>query len=254
MKKIIVLICVLSVIAACSSKEKKQPVVEKKVVEKRNINDYLIFENELTSNNIKDAEYKNITFQKEGAVFTRDSKNPTYIKIPFTSLDFTKGFNINFTFKTTFEDGRKPQSFLAFVNKFSSGSRVPLFIYLPGNRISGVYGKQLLWADGYKKENGNSRMYFDSYKIQKDKPYFVSINFDGSTMDFYVNSELYATFDNLQSNELKSKFLTIGALVKDEKAGTPFEGTIYGLSIYNQPLKEKEIISIFNSQPSFFEY
>lgn len=255
MKKLILIFCIAAVTVSCNSKEKKtEAVIEKKVEVKRNMNDFLIFDNALTEENIEDAEYKNITFQKEGAVFTRESKKPTYIKIPFTDFDFNQGFNISFTFKTTFDDGRKPQSFIAFIGKRSSASRIPLYLYLPGNKISGVYGEQSLWAENYDKKNKRSRMFFDSYKIQKEASYFVSVNFNGDTINIYLNSELYATYEGLKPHQFKSEYLLIGAMMQAEKVMLPFEGTMYGLKIYNKPLEEKEIVSLFNKQPTFFEF
>jgi len=256
MKKTILLISLVFITISCNSKkEKKETPVKEKVEVKKNINDFLIFNNTLTKQDIETAEYKNITFQKEGAVFTRDAKKPTYIKIPFTNLDFKQGFNVSFTFNTSFDDGRKPQSLITFANKYTSGSRSPLYIYTPGNKISGVYGTQLLWADGYKKENGRSKAYFNSFKIKKDKDYFVSVNYDGkSTLEIYLNSELYAKFEDLKPHDLKSQFLVIGAILRGEKVSGRFEGTIYGVKIFNTSLTESEIAKLFNTQPSFFEY
>jgi len=38
------------------------------------------------------------------------------------------------------------------------------------------------------------------------------------------------------------------------KSILPFEGTIFGLKIFNKALKELEIVELFNSQPLFLEY
>ena len=255
MKKVILLFCIVAISISCNKKEKKVETIEEEKTEvKRNMNDFLIFDNTLTSGDIENAEYNNIDFQKEGAVFTRDSNKPTYIKIPFSNLDFKQSFNASFTFNTTFDDGRNPQSLITFTYKYTTGSRAPLYIFTPGNKISGTYGEQLLWKEKYKKENGRSKMYFDSFKIKKDTDYFVSVNFDGKILDIYLNSELYASFNELTPHDLKSQNLIIGSMLRDEKSSAHFQGTIYGLKIFNQSLEESEIVTLFNSQPSFFEY
>ena len=161
---------------------------------------------------------------------------------------------MSFTFKTFDEKGTEPQTLIAFSDKYSSPSRIPFYIYYPGNKISGVYGKQLLWADKYDAKNGYSRAYYDSFKLNKDKYYFVSVNYTGSSVQIYVNSELYASFDNLNIHDYKFDHLLIGSLLKNGNLQYPFNGLFYGLSIFNKPLKEIEITSLFNSQALLFEY
>ncbi|MCK5814986.1 MAG: hypothetical protein KAH07_03480, partial [Flavobacteriaceae bacterium] len=95
---------------SCKKNQDKAIMPKKEKIEKQKINDFLIFENDLTKKNINGAEYSNIVFKKDGAVFSRDVTLPTYIKIPFSNLDLSKEFNVSFVFKTTFSDGQKPQS------------------------------------------------------------------------------------------------------------------------------------------------
>jgi len=256
MSKFIILICVFTVIVSCNNSPKKTPPPhQKEKLKERNSNDFLIFENPLEKKDINNAEYSNISFKQDGAVFSRDSENPTYIKIPFSNLDFSKEFNISFTFRTSFGDGSKPQSLLAFVNKNSSTFRIPFYLYLPRNKISGVYGEQLLYYENYNKENKESKAFLSSPQIGVDKFYFVSVNHTSdNTIEIYVNSDLYATFNNLYLHDLKSTHLIIGSMIQNKKTILPFEGTIYGLKIFNKALKEPEIVKFFNSSPSFLVY
>ncbi len=255
MRKFIILVCVLTVIVSCNNTPKKTTPLQKKKLEPRNINDFLIFENLLVKNDIENAEYSNIHFQKEGAVFSRNPEKPTYIKTPFSNLDFSQEFNVSFTFRTSFDDGRKPQSFLAFVNKNSTTFQIPLYLYLPRNKISGVYGEQLLYYENYSKKNKESKVFLSSSKIGVDKLYFVSVNHTSdNSIEIFVNSDLYATFSGLSIHDFKSTHLIIGAMIQSEKAILSFEGTIYGLKIFSKALKESEIVKLFNSQPLFLEY
>lgn len=232
----------------------KNPKKEKEVEpqlsqkeEKRDLNEFLVFENLLMKDDIENAEYKNITFTKEGALFTK--VQPTYIKIPFSDLNLSQGFNLSFSFTTTDDDGRKPQSLIAFVDQYSSPSRIPFYVYYPGNRISGVNGKQALWAEDYNPANGYSRSYYDSFKLSKDRFYFISVNVTETKVNIFVNTELYASFEGLTPHDYKVENISIGALVSNENVTYPFAGNIHGLKIFNRPLEETEIVKVFNGQP-----
>jgi hypothetical protein len=255
MNKYIFVICTFLALVSCKESTKETPQILEEKTETRNINNHLIFENKLVKKDIDNSEYSNILFKKEGAVFTRDNEKPTYIKIPFSSLDYSKEFNVSFTFKTTFGDGSKPQSLLAFVNNSSTTFQIPFYLYLPRKKISGVYGDQLLYYENYDKDNSESNVFKSSKEIGVDKNYFVSVNYTSENgIDIYVNSYLYATFNDLTPHELKSTHLIIGTMIQAGKPIIPFEGEIYGLKIYNKALLESEIVELFNSQPLFIEF
>lgn len=252
LRKIIAISLGLFLFLSCKENKHEEtttPVGEKQ--EQRNIEDFVVFENLLMEQDIKNAEYNNIKFNKSGAIFSKDIS--TYIRIPFSDLTLNEGFNISFSFKTIDDDGTKPQSLIAFVNKFSSAHRIPFYVYYPGNKVSGVFGEQLFWAENYDAENGNSRAYYDSFKLSKNQFYFVSVNFDGYKAEIFVNSELYASFDDLKKHDLKFDNILIGALLQNDVISKPFAGNIHGLKIFKQPLTEKEIVSLFNSQPEIDE-
>ena len=229
--------------------ETKTPYGQKE--EQRNIEDFVVFQNLLQEQNILNAEYNNIKFDKSGASFSKDIS--TYIRIPFSDLNLNEGFNVSFSFKTTDDDGTKPQSLIAFVDKFSTANRIPFYVFFPGNKVSGVYGEQLFWAENYDAENGNSRAYYDSFKLSKNQFYFVSVNFDGNKAEIFVNSESYALFEDLKKHDLKFDNILIGALLQNNVISKPLAGNIHGLKIFRQPLSEKEIVSLFNSQPEIIE-
>ena len=252
MKKIVSLLVVLTIFVSCKEEKKQDSREEMKVIQEkkeRDFNDFLVFENSLMSQNVEGATYNNIKFDKYGAVFRKSITSPTYIKIPFSDLILNDGFNVSFSFKTIDDDGKKPQSLIAFSDKISSASRVPFYVYFPANKVSGVYGKQLLWADKYDAQYGNSRAYYDSPQLKKDQFYFVSVNFDGASVKIYVNSELYASFEELTQHNFKFDHLVIGALVQGDSTSKPFAGNIHGLKIFSKPLSEAEIVGVFNKQP-----
>lgn len=255
MSKSIILVCVLAVMMSCKDTPKEATPNQKKETIVTNSDDFLVFENKLVKKDIENAEYSNISFKENGAVFSRDLQKPTYVRIPFSDIDFSKEFNVSFSFSTAFGDGRKPQSLLAFVNSSSSTFRVPLYIYLPRNKLSGVYGNQHLYYEDYNKNNSESKVFKSSKMIGVDKLYFVSVNHtvDG-VIQIFVNSELYATFNNLEPHNLESTDLIIGTIIQNNKPGLPLEGTIYGIKIFNKALNEKEITKIFNSLPMSMEY
>jgi hypothetical protein len=255
MNKCIVVIYTFLALVSCKESIKETPQILEEKTETRNINNHLIFENKLVKKDLDNSEYSNIIFKKEGAVFTRETEKPTYIKIPFSSLHFGKEFNVSFTFKTKFGDGSKPQTLLAFVNNSSTTFQVPFFLYLPRNRISGVYGNQHLYYENYNKENSESNVFKSSKEISVDKNYFVSVNYSNENgIEIFVNSYLYATFKDLTPHTLKCNYLIIGSMIQGEKPIIPFEGEIYGLTIYDKALQESEIVELFNSQPLFLEY
>ena len=240
---------------SCKKNQDKAIMPKKEKIEKQKINDFLIFENDLTKKNINGAEYSNIVFKKDGAVFSRDVTLPTYIKIPFSNLDLSKEFNVSFVFKTTFSDGQKPQSFLLFVNDSITLQARPLYLYLPRNRVSGMYGRQHLYYENYDKNRGVSNSFLNSQSIKTNNYYFVSVNYTiDNTIQIYVNSDLYATFNNVMPHNLKTTSIIIGALKVGGKVSTRLEGVMYGLRIYKKSLSESEIVSVFNSFPPFLHF
>ena len=252
MKKIMSLLVLLVIFVSCKE-EKKQDTTTKPVVEKpeeRDINDFLVFENLLLEQNIEGAEYTNVEFTDLGALFAANAKTPSYIKLPNFNLDLNKEFNISFSYSSNTDDGTKPQTFIAFADKYSSPIKsIPLFIYMAGKRITGVYGDQKLWAEKYNKDLGESKAYYDSYQLSSNEVYFVSVNFTGTSIDIYVNSEIYASFANINSHSASFEKIVLGGLPQGDSFTTLMNGTLHGLKVFNVALAEKEIVELYNNQP-----
>ncbi|MAR98843.1 MAG: hypothetical protein CMP80_06935 [Formosa sp.] len=215
---------------------------------KRNINSLLAYQSLLFKNQ-DDFEPRGVLFNEQGVTFGVQD-NPCYLNINEVDFDLSKPFNISFTYKTFSGDGSKPQALISFQDQFSSPSSIPFFIYTAANRITAVYDKQALWAEDYKPKGEMSRKFYDSFVLDKDIFYFISINFDGKNIDIYVESELYASFDLVSPSERPFSDLVLGAIVsKNDNYLLPFKGTIHGLKLFNTYLMEREIIMLYNNQP-----
>lgn len=225
--------------------------INNEIINELSLEDTTVFEHTFLEKNLEDEiAYNNVISQSNGMLFAQNTNLPSYIIMPFSNLNLSRPFNVSFSYNTSSNDGTKPQSFIALVDDHSSPSRdIPLFIYSAGKRITGVYGDQALWAQNYVREEGESRGYYDSYQLNSNEFYFVSINFTGSAINIYVNSELYASFDNIKPHNLKYKSMIIGALPQGNTFVTQFYGIIHGLKIFSRALSEKEIVSVYNNQP-----
>ncbi|MCK0178778.1 LamG domain-containing protein [Flavobacteriaceae bacterium S0862] len=252
MKKIISLLVLLVVFVSCKE-EKKQDTEQIEVSQEekeRDINDLLVFESTLMKQDIEGAEYKNIQFSNEGALFSGSVNNPSYIKLPLIDLDLSKEFNLSFSFNSKTDDGTKPQTFISFTDKYSSPTRdIPLFVYFAGKRITGVYGNQKLWAEKYDKDLGESKAYYDSYQLPPNEVFFVSLNFSGNSIEIFVNSELYASFSDISPHSKMFEKVILGGLPQGEGYTTLLNGSLHSLKIFSTALTEKEIVQVYNDQP-----
>lgn len=255
MKRLFIYLLLLPLFFCCKNEDKKSenPTTEIKEKEKRDYNSIAILKNKLEKQDINEASYNNIEFDKYGANFSNNGNSLSYIEIPMSNvgIDLKKGFNISFRFKISDYDGTKPQSLFVLADKFSSPSRVPFYIYFPAKKISGVYGQQLLWADGYNAKNGYSKEYYDSFPLEEEQMYFVSVNFNGEKIDIYVESELYMSYSNIAVHDLKAEKILLGGIYNknNNTLSNPFTGAISNLQIYSEPLEESEIVSIYNDLP-----
>jgi len=252
-RSVVILILVFMSFTACKqeSKENKK-VVEDVSIQKEKVGnkeDYLVLESSLTKEDIKNASYVNVGFSNDGAKF--DVKSDSYIKIPEVKLDFSKNFNVSFRFKFISEDGTKPQALFLYKGKYSSPSKAPLFVYLPSKKLSGVYGNQVLWAEEFDMQKGYSSMYYDSFVLSSETFYSVSINFEDNKIKFYVESELYAEYENLSPHSIQGNEVYLGAFPSGDEFRNQFDGTLQNLKIYSRALSEKEIIDLYNADSNF---
>ena len=251
MKRLVTFLLVLVVFVSCKEdkKENTEPATTSETVEPRKIEDILAFENLLMNNDIDGAQYENVEFTKEGALFSGTKENPSYVKIPFSNVNLTNGFNVSFSFLTTSDDGRFPQGLVTLADKFSSPAKAPFLLYFPANKISGTFGEQCLWAENYNRNNGYSRAYYDSFQLEANKTYFVSANVNADKIDIYVNSELYASFDQIETHSLTVEHILIGVVPIGPDFNNFFQGTIHGLKVFDEALSESEITEVYNEQP-----
>ncbi|MFK5878242.1 MAG: hypothetical protein QM478_01965 [Flavobacteriaceae bacterium] len=247
-------ICMLGLLGlmACSDKVKKEetgnnkPVIEEKIIGPKE--DYLVFENSLTKKDIDSASYINVELTNNGAKFS--DKESSYIKIPNINLDLKEDFNISFWFKFYGMEGKIPKALLAYRGS-SPSSNSPIFIYLPARKLSGSFGSQILWAENYNMKEGNSKLYYDSVQLMPDTPYFVSINYLENKMQFYVESELYAEYENVSTHDMIGKDLYLGGLLLNDELKYPLDGSMKSLKIFSRSLTEKEIVKLYNVELAF---
>lgn len=247
-RKFIFLIMIL-ILSCKNNTNHSKPNNEKPIENQRNIDSILTYETLLFESQTNFIQ-NNVVFDKKGATFERTESNPSFLEVKDLTLDLSKPFNVSFSYKTFSDDGSKPQAFLSFQDKFSSPSSIPFLIYTASNRVTAVYDKQVLWAENYQEDNGPSREFYDSYVLDKDVFYFVSVNFTGTNLDIFVNSELYASFTAITPHKRLFSKLILGGVVRDKSNHfIPFDGTIHGVKIFNDALTEKEIVSLYNDQP-----
>ena len=217
-----------------------------------NINSLLVFEEDLTELPKVTLDSKNVLFSNKGAQFGKKEDSSSYILLNSFDLDLSKGFSVNFAYTTDNDDGSRPQALIGFIDQYSSLARsIPLYIYSAGKRITGVYGNQSLWAESYDRINGESKDYYDSYQLSAEELYFVTINFSGTSIDIYVNSEIYASFQGITPHNLNFSKFIIGALPQGEEYLSQYSGNIYGVKVFQKSLSEKEIIELYNELPYF---
>ncbi|MGF1555750.1 LamG-like jellyroll fold domain-containing protein [Paucihalobacter sp.] len=252
MKVIAYSFILLFVLLSCKNENAAKTIKESALnveTKQASLNESMVLEMKLLSRPSENIELKNLDFNNDVATFFGNQED-SYIKIPEVNLDLSNPFNVSFSYNTNSEDGSKPQTFIAFVDKYSSPARtIPLYIYTAGKRITGVYGDQTLWANNYDRTQGESKTYFDSYQLSANEFYFISINFTGNTLEVYVNSELYTSFKNINPHGLKFENVIIGSLTQGSDYVSPFKGMLYGLKIFNKSLSMAEIVEVYNAQP-----
>ena len=92
-KRLVTFLLVLVVLVSCKEdkKENNESTKTNETIEPRKIEDIMVFENLLMEENIEHADYNNIKFDTQGAIFSKSKVSPTYIRIPNFELDLKKG-------------------------------------------------------------------------------------------------------------------------------------------------------------------
>jgi len=252
-RSVVILVFTFFSLVACKKKpEENKKEVEDVLDQKEKVGkkeNYLVIGSSLTKEDIKKASYVNVKFSEDGAKF--DANSNSYIKIPEVDLDLSNNFNVSFRFKFISEDGTKPQALFLYKGTYSSPSKAPLFIYLPAKKLSGVYGDQILWAEEYNMKKGYSRAFYDSFVLSPKTFYSVSINFEDNKIKIFVESELYAEYENLISHSIQGNEMYLGAFPSGEGFKNQFDGTLKNLKVYSRALSEKEIVDLYNDNTDF---
>lgn len=237
MKKRILLFLISTAIISCSTKPKKP----QKNPEPRDISPYVVYENELLTNNIDNAIIENVEFDAFGGSFYGTEQDPSYIKIPFSALNNNQSFNISFDFLTTSDDGTVAQGLISLIDDFSSPTNAPLIISYTGRRVSGAIGRNVLWAQEYDYKKGMSSQYYDLFQLNSNTTYNVVLNYNEGEAAFYINNELYATYKGVERNTMQGKYILIGALPSGNAYNYFLNGKVSNLRILNTHLLISEI-------------
>lgn len=148
-------------------------------------------------------------------------------------------------------EAKIPRTLLAYRGN-SPSSNSPIYLYLPARKLSGAFGNQRLWAENYDMKQGYSKLYYDSVQLMPDTPYFASINFADGKLQFYVESELYAEFENISTHDMIGDHLYLGGMLLNNEFKYPLDGgSMKSLKLYSRSLTEKEIIQLYNVEVAF---
>lgn len=248
LRNIFIIFLISTITIAC--KENKSTTIKDELdpIQSNSKSNGLVFENNLTQENIQGADYNNVVLSDQGAKFSSDELS--FIRIPANNIDLNSEFNISFWFKFDGDFGPKPPALFVLKNQYSSPSNAPLYIFLPARKVSAVFGKQKLFATNYDPDQGYSREYYDSFQLSPGVFYFLSVSYSNSKLQIFVNSELYAEYQNLISPETKGEEIYLGAFPFDNQYKSPLDGNLKGLKIHSKALSQKELVELYNSEPS----
>ncbi|MAZ73159.1 MAG: hypothetical protein CMC70_08410 [Flavobacteriaceae bacterium] len=213
---------------ACTSKKKKEEIAQ-------SLPERVAFF-ELTNN--KGLEETNLSFSEEGAYFQNNTS--AYGKGALPEISSEKGVNVSIWFKNTAVDPIKER--MLFNIHDTINNRKNLSFWLAGNRITGNINQFSLWAKEYDYAKGGSKEYYDLFRLEEGKYYFLSINIFKNEVEVFINGQLYSKYANIPDTGLQYHTVYLG--IQKATDGTyqyPFEGTLRNFSIFNQALTAPEI-------------
>ena len=181
----------------------------------------------------------NVNFSKKGASFSY-SRSPGYIKIDSLNVDAKNGFNLSCWFLLSGENAAKEQMLFSVYDKRTPTNSINFWI--AGRRLTQRVNTNSLWAKEYDYSMGASGDYYDLFELELGKFYFLSVNIFDNKVEVFINSELYARYDNLTNASLNYDELYLGSA----KSGNgnfqfQYDGYIRNLTIFNKRLNALEI-------------
>ncbi len=200
-----------------------------------------IIEHRLTDG--ENLEASNINFGNNGAAFLPATKTGeiAYLSVDFPEVSATS-MNMSMWIRFSDTDPRLPQ--MIFSAQDSLQPRAHFNLWVAGHRITGDFFGQPLWAENYNYNNGRSAQFYDLFKLEPGKYYFLSVNLSSGKLEIYINSELYSEHENLALGAREIQKVYFGAEPKQGEFIHPFYGNIRNVTIFNRALTENEIYSL----------
>lgn len=220
----------LLLLVSCKQAEKRKAVSLPKA----------IYESSLDSD--RELISTNVLFSERGAHFDNEWAK-SYIKIDSIKFNSTKEVNISLWFNFSSEDPGIPKSIFSVSDTTQLHNK--LNIWVAGDRITGEFNSNYLWAKEYDFKNGISKYFFDLFRLEGGKYYFLSINLINNVLEIYVNAELYSK--HIFDNDFHINFHHIYLGVKQyrqERFDGEFIGYLKDISIFDKALSKDEIYSL----------
>jgi hypothetical protein len=197
------------------------------------------YENSLTKPG--ELQSENVFFSEKGACITGDL-SPSFVLIDTLKINHSTERNLSFWFKFDGEDAAVPQMLFSIRDTINPQNRFN--VWIAGRRITAVLNSNHLWANNYDYRNGRSKVYYDSFRLERGKYYYLSINYTPRKIEIYVNAELYQQFEQIENGLMSFQQLYLGIEVTNEGFKHPFAGHIKNLTLFDRLLTVDEIYSL----------
>lgn len=193
--------------------------------------------------------YQDVEFGPEGAFFNNNT-NPSFVKINGFKKNIGNEFNVSFWFRSNGD----PKNSKMLISVSDTLNKLKRFkFWLSGRRLTGIFNSNHLWAKGYDYKNEKSKAYYDSYKLDNGKFYFLSLNVSMNKIDIFINSERYQVFNFIKNNEINAHEFLIGVENNQNGYINQYFGTISFLKIFPRNLTVNEIYSANKEKLNYFK-
>lgn len=181
----------------------------------------------------------NVEFSNKGANFLY-SKTPSFILLDSLKINNEKEVNISFWFQFTGDDPKNEQMLISISDRSEPAKNINFWI--AGRRLTGKINSNNLWAKEYDYKKGGSGLYYDLFQLELGKYYFLAINLERESVEIFINSELYASYEGLENTTINFDRIYLGIFQDINKSFKyQFQGYLRNFTIFNKTLNIKEI-------------
>lgn len=199
------------------------------------------------------SEGVNVTYSDRGAYFSYG--NNSHIKIDSLGLANTEGYSIHFWVNCTGEEGTVAQNVISLRDTTTQSDMLDLWI--GGRKITGRWGNKHFWAKDLTPGNGYTKQYYDLFRIELGKYYFLSVNITKTYVEVFLNGEQYAKYTGFNMMHLPKDILFLGitTAANGERPKDEFQGYIRNVSIFPKTLHVAEIKALSQQDyTTIFQY